>query len=50
MGAEAILALMDATPTTPACVVSLDGNQTVRAPLKDCIEQVCKHSSLSLLV
>ena len=44
MGAEAVLALMDATPTTPACVVSLDGNQTVRVPLKDCIEQVCAHS------
>ena len=33
MGAEAVLALMDATPETPACVVSLDGNQTVRVPL-----------------
>jgi len=42
MGAEAVLALMDATPETPACVVSLDGNQTVRMPLKDCVEQVCQ--------
>ncbi|KAL8602724.1 hypothetical protein ACOMHN_062938 [Nucella lapillus] len=33
MGAEAVLALMDATPDTPACVVSLEGNQTVRVPL-----------------
>ena len=37
-----MLALMDATPETPACVVSLDGNQTVRMPLKDCVEQVCQ--------
>ena len=40
MGAEAVLALMDATPTTPACVVSLDGNQTVRVPLLECVERV----------
>ena len=40
MGAEAVLALMDATPKTPACVVSLDGNQTVRVPLMECVERV----------
>ncbi|KAL5013131.1 hypothetical protein ScPMuIL_007401 [Solemya velum] len=39
MGAEAVLALMDATPNTPACVVSLDGNQTVRVPLMQCVER-----------
>jgi len=39
MGAEAVLALMDATPETPACVVSLDGNQTVRVPLMECVER-----------
>ncbi|CAD5112534.1 DgyrCDS1745 [Dimorphilus gyrociliatus] len=39
MGAEAVLALMDATPDTPACVVSLDGNQTVRVPLLECVER-----------
>ncbi|KAJ8322030.1 hypothetical protein KUTeg_000501 [Tegillarca granosa] len=37
MGAEAVLALMDAAPNTPACVVSLDGNQTVRVPLMQCV-------------
>ena len=42
MGAEAVLALMDATPETPACVVSLDGNQTVRVPLMECVERVRK--------
>lgn len=40
MGAEAVLALMDATPNTPACVCSLDGNQTVRVPLMECVERV----------
>merc|ERR1719259_394269 len=33
MGAEAVLTLMEATPDTEPCVVSLDGNQTVRVPL-----------------
>jgi 6-phosphofructokinase 1 len=39
MGAEAVLALMDATPETPACVISLDGNQSVRVPLMQCVER-----------
>jgi len=39
MGAEAVLALMDATPTTPAVVVSIDGNAAVRVPLMDCVEK-----------
>ena len=40
MGAEAVLALMDATPETPACVISLDGNQSVRVPLMQCVMKV----------
>jgi hypothetical protein len=36
MGAEAVLALMDATPESEACVVSLDGNSSVRVPLMEC--------------
>ena len=39
MGVEAVLALMDATPTTPAVVVSLDGNTAVRVPLMECVEK-----------
>lgn len=39
MGAEAVLALMDATPSTPAVVVSLSGNAAVRVPLMDCVEK-----------
>ena len=40
MGAEAVLALMDATPSTPACVIALDGNQIIRLPLMECVEKV----------
>lgn len=39
MGAEAVMALMEATPDTEACVVSLDGNQAVRLPLMECVER-----------
>lgn len=39
MGAEAVLALMDATPETPACVISIEGNATVRVPLMECVRR-----------
>ncbi len=39
MGAEAVLALMDATPETEACVVSLVGNSSVRLPLMECVKK-----------
>ncbi|KAH9408733.1 hypothetical protein TYRP_011001 [Tyrophagus putrescentiae] len=39
MGAEAVLALLEATPDSQACVVSLDGNQAVRVPLMQCVER-----------
>lgn len=39
MGAEAVLALMEAEPGSPACVISLDGNQAVRVPLTLCVEK-----------
>lgn len=38
MGVEAVLALLEATPETPACVVSLRGNQAVRLPLMECVQ------------
>ncbi|XP_029462331.1 ATP-dependent 6-phosphofructokinase, liver type isoform X2 [Rhinatrema bivittatum] len=38
MGMEAVLALLEATPDTPACVVSLSGNQSVRLPLMECVQ------------
>lgn len=39
MGAEAVMALMEARPETEACVISLDGNQAVRLPLMKCVER-----------
>ncbi|KAF7482391.1 ATP-dependent 6-phosphofructokinase, platelet type isoform X1 [Marmota monax] len=38
MGVEAVVALLEATPETPACVVSLSGNQAVRLPLVECVQ------------
>ncbi|KAJ8011881.1 hypothetical protein DPEC_G00062890 [Dallia pectoralis] len=38
MGVEAVLALLEASATTPACVVSLCGNQAVRLPLMECVQ------------
>jgi len=39
LGAEAFMALMEATPNSEPCVVSLDGNQAVRLPLMACVEK-----------
>ncbi|CAF1525115.1 unnamed protein product, partial [Didymodactylos carnosus] len=36
MGTEAVLALMEATPTSQPVVIALSGNQTVRVPLMLC--------------
>ncbi|RMC02260.1 hypothetical protein DUI87_21427 [Hirundo rustica rustica] len=38
MGMEAVMALLEATPDTPACVVSHSGNQSVRLPLMECVQ------------
>ncbi|XP_073437748.1 ATP-dependent 6-phosphofructokinase, platelet type isoform X3 [Dendrobates tinctorius] len=38
MGVECVSALLEATPETPACVVSLCGNQAVRLPLMECVQ------------
>ncbi|XP_062314555.1 phosphofructokinase, muscle a [Osmerus eperlanus] len=38
MGVEAVMALLEATPETPACVVSLSGNQAIRLPLMECVQ------------
>jgi len=40
MGAEAVLALMEATPSTAPCVIAIDGNQIVRIPLKEAVQKV----------
>merc|ERR1719273_1671500 len=39
LGAEAVMALMDATPETEPCIVSLTGNTAVRVPLVACVEK-----------
>ncbi|XP_053429258.1 ATP-dependent 6-phosphofructokinase, platelet type isoform X2 [Nycticebus coucang] len=38
MGVEAVIALLEATPEVPACVVSLSGNHAVRLPLVECVQ------------
>ncbi|KAK1789218.1 hypothetical protein P4O66_015163, partial [Electrophorus voltai] len=38
LGVEAVVALMEATPDTPACVIGLSGNQSVRLPLMEGVE------------
>ncbi|XP_053268202.1 ATP-dependent 6-phosphofructokinase, platelet type isoform X3 [Pleuronectes platessa] len=38
MGVEAVFALLETTANTPACVVSLCGNQSVRLPLMECVQ------------
>ncbi|XP_076858618.1 ATP-dependent 6-phosphofructokinase, liver type [Brachyhypopomus gauderio] len=38
LGMEAVVALMEATPDTPSCVIGLSGNQSVRLPLIEGVE------------
>ncbi|GBM93687.1 ATP-dependent 6-phosphofructokinase [Araneus ventricosus] len=40
MGAEAVLALLEAKSGAPAVVVSLDGNQSVRVHLMECVMKI----------
>ena len=39
MGAEAVMALVEAAPDTEPCVVTLVGNVAVRVPLMKCVEK-----------
>jgi 6-phosphofructokinase 1 len=39
MGAEAVMALVEADENTEPCIISLDGNQAVRVPLMDCVKR-----------
>lgn len=50
MGVEAVMALLEATPDTPACVVSLSGNHAVRLPLMECVQVVRQHIYNSALI
>lgn len=47
MGVEAVMALLEATPETPACVVSLSGNMAVRLPLMECVQVVSQLQNLA---
>uniref|UniRef100_A0A673YIS8 Phosphofructokinase, muscle b n=1 Tax=Salmo trutta TaxID=8032 RepID=A0A673YIS8_SALTR len=47
MGVEAVMALLEATPETPACVVSLSGNIAIRLPLMECV-QVTKDVTVAM--
>ncbi|KAK3543301.1 hypothetical protein QTP70_014038 [Hemibagrus guttatus] len=38
LGMEAVVALMEATPDTPACVIGLSGNRSVKLPLMEAVE------------
>ncbi|XP_022596165.1 ATP-dependent 6-phosphofructokinase, liver type [Seriola dumerili] len=38
LGVEAVIALLEASPGTPACVIGLSGNHAVRLPLMECVE------------
>ncbi|CAJ1079223.1 ATP-dependent 6-phosphofructokinase%2C liver type isoform X2 [Xyrichtys novacula] len=38
LGVEAVVALMEASPDTPACAIGLSGNHPVRLPLMECVE------------
>ncbi|XP_014246754.1 ATP-dependent 6-phosphofructokinase isoform X2 [Cimex lectularius] len=38
MGAEAVIALMNAKPDSPSLVITLDGNQAISLPLMKCVD------------
>uniref|UniRef100_A0A4W4HDB5 ATP-dependent 6-phosphofructokinase n=1 Tax=Electrophorus electricus TaxID=8005 RepID=A0A4W4HDB5_ELEEL len=40
LGVEAVVALLEATPETSACVIGLSGNQAMRLPLMECVNMV----------
>lgn len=42
LGVEAVVALMEASPDTPACAIGLSSNHTVRLPLMECVELVSR--------
>lgn len=48
MGVEAVMALLEGTPDTPACVVSLSGNQAVRLPLMECVQVVSRGGDMGM--
>lgn len=43
------MALMEATPDTPACVIGLSGNRSVKLPLMEAVEMVRPTQRIRLL-
>lgn len=43
------MALMEATPDTPACVIGLSGNRSVKLPLMEAVEMVRSTPRICLL-
>ncbi len=50
MGVEAVVALLEAGPDTPACVIGLSGNQAVRLPLIEAVEIVSLRFDFTLFI
>lgn len=50
MGAEAVMALMEASPDSDASIISLDGNQAVRLPLMQCVQKTLAVSEVQLIL
>lgn len=49
-GAAAVLALLDFTPSTEPCVVTMQGNQIKRLSLMECVRKARDESLFGLLV
>lgn len=50
MGAEAVMALMEASDQSEPCVISLDGNQAVRLPLMECVKRTKAVAQVSTIL
>lgn len=50
MGAEAVMALMEASDDSEPCVISLDGNQAVRVPLMECVQRTKAVAQVFLII
>lgn len=49
MGAEATIALMEMTPESDPCVVTIDGNQIGRVSLMECVKKTQAVATISIV-
>lgn len=49
MGAEAVMALMEAEEGSTPCLISLEGNQAIRLPLMECVKQTKAVALVSII-